>query len=91
LFRNAVTQAAFSGFEKATIAHLTGEQLRRFRFAFPPPDEQKQIAAHLDKVGDAFEIARTNLESQIQTLQTLRSTLIAHAVTGKIAIPAATA
>ncbi len=31
------------------------------------------------------------LESQIQTLQTLRSTLIAHAVTGKIAIPAATA
>jgi type I restriction enzyme S subunit len=90
LFRNAVTQAAFSGFEKATIAHLTGEQLRRFRFAFPPPAEQKQIAAHLDKVGDAFETARTKLESQIQTLQTLRSTLIAHAVTGKIAIPAAT-
>jgi len=90
LFRNAVTQAAFSGFEKATIAHLTGEQLRRFRFAFPPPAEQKQIASHLDKVGDAFETARTKLESQIQTLQTLRSTLIAHAVTGKIAIPAAT-
>ena len=86
LFRNAVTQAAFSGFEKATIAHLTGEQLRRFRFAFPPPDEQKQIAAHLDKVGEAFETARTKLESQIQTLQTLRSTLIAHAVTGKIKV-----
>lgn len=86
LFRNAVTQAAFSGFEKATIAHLTGEQLRRFRFAFPPPDEQKQIAAHLDEIGEAFETARTKLESQIQTLQTLRSTLIAHAVTGKINI-----
>ena len=28
--------------------------------------------------------------STSQTLQTLRSTLIAHAVTGKIAIPAAT-
>ncbi len=86
LFRNAVTQSAFSGFEKATIAHLTGEQLRRFRFAFPPPAEQKQIASHLDKVGDAFETARTKLESQIQTLQTLRSTLIAHAVTGKIRV-----
>lgn len=86
LFRNAVTQAAFAGFEKATIAHLTGEQLRRFRFAFPPPDEQKQIAAHVDKFGEAFETARTKLESQIQTLQTLRSTLIAHAVTGKIEV-----
>lgn len=90
LFRNAVTQAAFSGFEKATIAHLTGEQLRRFRFAFPPIHEQQEIVAHLDELTSAFVTATTKLESQIQTLQTLRSTLIAHAVTGKIAIPAST-
>lgn len=86
LFRNAVTQAAFSGFEKATIAHLTGEQLRRFRFAFPPIHEQQEIVAHLDELTSAFATATTKLESQIQTLQTLRSTLIAHAVTGKIKV-----
>jgi type I restriction enzyme S subunit len=86
LFRNAVTQAAFSGFEKATIAHLTGEQLRRFRFAFPPLGEQESIAEQLDGHAIAFEAAITKLSSQIQALQTLRSTLIAHAVTGKIRV-----
>ena len=32
------------------------------------------------------EEAKRQIESQIQTLQTLRSTLIAHAVTGKIKV-----
>ena len=33
-----------------------------------------------------FSMGKAKVESQIQTLQTLRSTLIAHAVTGKIKV-----
>lgn len=32
---------------QTTIDHLTAEALRRYRFAFPPPDEQRAIACRL--------------------------------------------
>ncbi len=86
LFRNAVTMSAFSGVDKATIAHLTGEQLRRFRFTFPPVAEQAGIADYLDDAQTRFSEATQKIESHIQSLQTLRSTLIAHAVTGRIKV-----
>jgi type I restriction enzyme S subunit len=88
LFRNAVTMSAFSGVDKATIAHLTGEQLRRFRFAFPPVTEQARIAEYLADAQMRFSATTQRIESHIESLKTLRNTLIAHAVTGKIAIPA---
>ena len=86
LFRNAVTMAAFSGVDKATIAHLTGEQLKRFRFAFPPVTEQAGIAAYLTKAQLRFSETTQRIESHIDSLNTLRSTLIAHAVTGRIKV-----
>jgi len=86
LFRNAVTMAAFSGVDKATIAHLTGEQLRRFRFVFPPVMEQAGIAAYLTDAQIQFSEATQKIESHIDSLKNLRSTLIAHAVTGRIKV-----
>ena len=86
LFRNVVTMAAFSGVDKATIAHLTGEQLKRFRFAFPPVTEQAGIAAYLTKAQLRFSETTQRIESHIDSLNTLRSTLIAHAVTGRIKV-----
>lgn len=86
LFRNAVTMSAFSGVDKATIAHLTGEQLRRFRFAFPPVTEQAGIAAYLADAQMRFSEATQKIEKHIESLDTLRSTLIAHAVTGRIEV-----
>jgi len=54
----------------------------------PLPDlqEQEAIVTHLDSLRHSFSKLIQQLESQIQTLQTLRSTLIAHAVTGKIKV-----
>ena len=78
--------SAFSGVDKATIAHLTGEQLRRFRFAFPPVTEQAGIAEYLTDAQIRFSEATQKIESCIQSLKTLRSTLIAHAVTGRIKV-----
>lgn len=43
-------------------------------------------AAVLKEARFQKEKAKHQIESQIQTLQTLRSTLIAHAVTGKIKV-----
>jgi hypothetical protein len=59
-----------------------------FPLATPSLEEQKQIMEELARTLTAFERARNAITSQIQTLQTLRSTLIAHAVTGKIHITA---
>lgn len=86
LFRNAVTMSAFSGVDKATIAHLTGEQLKRFRFAFPPVSEQAGIAAYLTEAQMRFSETTQRIVSHIVSLKTLRSTLIAHAVTGRIKV-----
>lgn len=86
LFSNAVTMSAFSGFDKSTIAHLTGEQLRRFRFAFSPPHEQTLIANYCSELMQGVQSVQARIRDQIQSLQTLRSTLIAHAVTGRIKV-----
>jgi type I restriction enzyme S subunit len=63
----------------------------RLKFLCPPLSEQVAIVKEVNSLRDKITKASGLFESQIQTLQTLRSTLIAHAVTGKIAIPAATA
>ncbi len=69
---------------------LVPERMREIPFAIPPPNEQTQIALQVADIHQQTKLLSEALESQIQTLQTLRSTLIAHAVTGKIAIPADT-
>ena len=69
---------------KATISHLTGEKFRQYRFAFPPIDEQIEIA---DKL--AYETKEINeliqeLKESIVLLNEYRQSLIFEAVTGKI-------
>ena len=70
---------------------LTKDALADISLPHPPQAEQEEIVRELTSLCDKIKRATQLFESQIQTLQTLRSTLIAHAVTGKIAIPAATA
>jgi type I restriction enzyme, S subunit len=70
---------------------LNLDDVKNCLFPLPPIDEQAEILAYIQGLSMSIEKTITKVESQIQTLQTLRSTLIAHAVTGKIAIPAATA
>jgi restriction endonuclease S subunit len=70
---------------------LYPQSFLRLKFLCPPLSEQVAIVKEVNSLRDKITKASGLFESQIQTLQTLRSTLIAHAVTGKIAIPAATA
>jgi type I restriction enzyme S subunit len=68
----------------ATIPHLTGEQLRKYRFPTPPFDEQNEIVLFLDEIVDKFNSLIAEAERAISLLQERRTALISAAVTGKI-------
>jgi len=68
----------------STIAHLTGEQLRKYRFPKPPVAEQTAIAAFLASETAKFDTLTAEASRAIALLQERRSALISAAVTGKI-------
>nr|KVH31993.1 hypothetical protein WS87_24595 [Burkholderia sp. MSMB0856] len=72
------------GGNETTIEHLPAERLRRYRFAFPPLDEQLQIATFLNTEIAKLDALKTEAERAIDLLKERRSALIAAAVTGKI-------
>jgi hypothetical protein len=67
-----------------TIPHLTGEQLRGYRFPKPPHDEQAEIAEFLDTMTRKSDSLVAEAERAIELLQERRTALISAAVTGKI-------
>ena len=73
-----------AGGNQTTIDHLTAEQLRRYRFAFPPMQEQKHIASYLRLKTDSLQQLTTQAESMVGVLIERRSALVSAAVTGQI-------
>jgi type I restriction enzyme S subunit len=69
---------------QTTIDHLTAEQLRATRVAFPPPLEQKAIAEYLQRETANLLALIEEIASAIALLQERRSALISATVTGKI-------
>ncbi len=82
---DAVHQERFiSEAGKATIAHLPAETFRQYRFAYPPYEEQLEVASYLDKQKEKYDRIEFRAEEQIEILQERRTALISAAVTGKI-------
>ncbi|WP_145111805.1 restriction endonuclease subunit S [Cereibacter sediminicola] len=73
-----------AGGNQTTIDHLTAEQLRGHRFAFPPMDEQLTIADYLAEELPKLDALTSTATSAITLLQERRAALISAAVTGKI-------
>jgi type I restriction enzyme, S subunit len=73
-----------AGGNQTTIDHLTAEQLREYRFVFPPHDEQLEIARELAGQLTDLDALLREAEAGITLLQERRSALISAAVTGKI-------
>ncbi|WP_233903666.1 restriction endonuclease subunit S [Pseudomonas ogarae] len=69
---------------KATISHLPAEKFRQYKFAFPPIDDQQEIAAELGSRLKRSSETISYAENTIALLQERRSVLISAAVTGKI-------
>lgn len=81
----ATQQGVFvAGGNQTTIDHLTAEQLRKYRFAFPPMEEQLQIGEFLSVESSRNLSTTAEAEKLIGFLQERRSALISAAVTGKI-------
>lgn len=84
VFSWAASAGAFAGEGQSTIAHLTGEQLRKYRFPKPPLEEQQAIATFLDARLRSLDSLHAEAERMVGLLKERRSAVIAAAVTGKI-------
>lgn len=80
----AAKKGIFNGEGQATIAHLTGEQLRKYRFPKPPLLEQQAIVLFLNEETTKLDALKTEAERAVVLLKERRSALIAAAVTGQI-------
>jgi type I restriction enzyme S subunit len=80
----AVNTGVFLVEGSSTIAHLTADQLRRYRFPQPPKKEQEAIVSYLEKhVGELNKMAE-KVEAAVTRLTEYRTALITAATTGKI-------
>jgi type I restriction enzyme S subunit len=70
----------------STKGALTCQDVKEFKIAIPPREQQSELIQAVGALKAKIAEVSAQLESQIQTLQTLRSTLIAHTVTGKIKV-----
>jgi type I restriction enzyme S subunit len=73
-----------AGGNETTIEHLPAEKLRRYRFAFPPITEQREISAFLDHTLERLNELVNEAECATELLYERRSALISAAVTGQI-------
>jgi type I restriction enzyme S subunit len=82
LLESAAKRGCFTANEaKATIAHLPAETFRRYRFPFPPIDEQRAIVTFLDRETSKIDALVAEQERLIELLEEKRQALITHAVT----------
>jgi type I restriction enzyme S subunit len=70
--------------EKATFGHLTKEKLEVLPMTIPSLDEQRAIAAYLDRETAKIDALVGKVRQVIEKLQEYRTALISAAVTGKI-------
>ncbi len=70
----------------STVGHLRLPDVYALPVLLPPVDEQRRILDTLAATDESQKKLIQTTQSQIQTLQTLRTSLIAHAVTGKIKV-----
>lgn len=70
----------------STVGHLRLPQVYALPVLLPPVKAQEEILASIQATEKAERKLIEAFESQIQSLKTLRSTLIAHAVTGRIKV-----
>lgn len=84
VFEWAARTGIFNAGGISTIAHLTGEQLRKYRFPKPPVFEQEKIASYLAVESARIDALINEVKTAIDRLTEYRQSLITAAVTGKI-------
>lgn len=67
-----------------TMAKVSQKHIKSWVVLLPPLDEQAKILAHIRKVSSEINTAIERTQREIELIEEYRTTLIAHAVTGKI-------
>ena len=75
---------AISDASGSTKGALTCEDIKRFKVALPPRDEQERLLSSVRQELTSVEAASTRINHQIALLQEYRTILIADVVTGKL-------
>jgi len=70
----------------STVPHVNIGTIANYDLVIPPIEEQEAIALRVQFLHQSFKAVSRKFSSQIDILKTLRSTLIAHAVTGRIKV-----
>jgi len=84
VLRTAKDLGAFDNGRVSTIAHLTGEQLRSARFAWPPPGEQRAIVSAVGQQNGHIDALRARVDREIELLREFRTRLTSDVVTGQV-------
>ncbi len=73
-------------FIKATIQNISAEKYKGLFVAVPSLEEQQKIVDYLDKEIVYIEAMKAKIEQSIELLQEYKTSLISHAVSGKIKV-----
>jgi restriction endonuclease S subunit len=68
------------------VPHISPDQIACYVAAVPPKAEQIKICEFIKEAESLGAKTARAAEAQIESLKTLRSTLISHAVTGRIKV-----
>ncbi|MBS0328121.1 MAG: restriction endonuclease subunit S [Proteobacteria bacterium] len=78
-------------FTGISVPHLSPEQIKSFRFALPPNNEQRAIVQWTAENTRKTDVSIANADRKIQLLREYRTSLIADVVTGKLDVREAAA
>lgn len=70
--------------QTTNLASINSSKLKRFPVLLPPLKEQQHILDHLEHKTAEINTAIERTQREIELIEEYRTTLIAHAVTGKI-------
>ena len=71
-------------FTGISVPHLSPEQIRRFKIALPPEDEQNEIADFIEQATLGLDRSIAKMEREIELLREYRTRLVADVVTGQL-------
>lgn len=83
---NSGREFIFSSSDFTTLPILNRSKTAALSVVAPPKDEQEAIATFCADLILKIQAIQAKVVENIQSLKTLRSTLIAHAVTGRIKV-----
>jgi type I restriction enzyme, S subunit len=82
----ALNEVFMNTVNKVSIAHLTKDKLVTYHIPMPSVEDQQIIADYLDAEDVKFRKLRKKIQAQIILLKERRTSLISHAVTGKVRV-----